>query len=309
MQITKAPGALFLMPSPTAFITLRLMPSRSSRLMPGLRGTPAVTMTTSEPAQSAQFEVPVTWDASAFTFHFGAPKVLVQAPSNLTGICDRSIQPEIDAALDGSESIDGVIAHVRDTIDDADIAIDVDDRKLDWARGFGATEKARDFFQRPLRGRDGELLGVVGWFRDITEQQQAARAAEEASRALLQALSTPLLPVADGVIVLPLIGVLDPVRIEQVRRTLLAGVVRYQAQVVIVDVTGVEGDETPPLAGLVDSARGVALLGATCMLTGIRPAVARALVERDIDLSGLLILRDLKAGIARALALRAVSPG
>ena len=38
---------------------------------------------------------------------------LVQAPSNLTGICDRSIQPEIDAALDGSESIDGVIAAVE----------------------------------------------------------------------------------------------------------------------------------------------------------------------------------------------------
>ena len=110
-------------------------------------------------------------------------------------------------------------------------------------------------------------------------------------------------------IVLPLIGVLDPVRIEQVRRTLLAGVMRYQAQVVIVDVTGVEGDETPPLAGLVGSARGVALLGATCMLTGIRPAVARAIVERDIDLTGLVILRDLKAGITRALALRAASPG
>jgi hypothetical protein len=42
-----------LMPSPTAFITLRLMPSRSSRLMPGLRGTPAVTMITSAPAMSA----------------------------------------------------------------------------------------------------------------------------------------------------------------------------------------------------------------------------------------------------------------
>ena len=53
MQITKASGALALMPSPTAFITFRLMPSRSSRLMPGLRATPAVTMITSAPAMSA----------------------------------------------------------------------------------------------------------------------------------------------------------------------------------------------------------------------------------------------------------------
>ena len=50
MQMTKALGAYFLMPAPTCSMTLRLMPSRSSRLMPGLRGTPAVTMQTSAPS-------------------------------------------------------------------------------------------------------------------------------------------------------------------------------------------------------------------------------------------------------------------
>ena len=53
MQITKAFGAYLAMPSPTDFITLRLMPIRSSRLMPGLRGTPAVTMMTSAPRMSS----------------------------------------------------------------------------------------------------------------------------------------------------------------------------------------------------------------------------------------------------------------
>ena len=50
MQITKALGAYFLMPEPTCSMTLRLMPRRSSRLMPGLRGTPAVTMHTAAPS-------------------------------------------------------------------------------------------------------------------------------------------------------------------------------------------------------------------------------------------------------------------
>ena len=49
MQITKASGAYCLMPSPTAAMTLRLIPNKSSRLMPGLRGTPAVTITASAP--------------------------------------------------------------------------------------------------------------------------------------------------------------------------------------------------------------------------------------------------------------------
>ena len=53
MQMTKAFGAYCLMPLPTASMTLRLMPRRSSRLMPGLRGTPAVTMTTSAPSMAA----------------------------------------------------------------------------------------------------------------------------------------------------------------------------------------------------------------------------------------------------------------
>ena len=53
MQITKASGAWSRMPSPTAFMTLRLMPSRSSRLIPGFRGTPAVTMHTLAPRMSA----------------------------------------------------------------------------------------------------------------------------------------------------------------------------------------------------------------------------------------------------------------
>ena len=74
-------------------------------------------------------------------------------------------------------------------------------------------------------------------------------------------------------------------------------------------VTRGEGDGAPPPPRAGRGAPGGALLGATCMFTGIRPAVARAIVERDIDLTGLVILRDLKAGITRALALRAASPG
>ncbi len=59
MQMTKASGAYLAMPAPTCSITLRLISSRSSRLMPGLRGTPAVTITTSAPAMSLYSDVPL----------------------------------------------------------------------------------------------------------------------------------------------------------------------------------------------------------------------------------------------------------
>lgn len=174
-------------------------------------------------------------------------------------------------------------------------------RQADGSERWLETQKA------PLRGRDGELLGVVGWFCDITAEREAEREAEGAQRALVQAMATPLLPVADGVIVLPLVGQFDAARDEQVRQTLLAGVVTHRAQVVILDVTGLEGDDLSALAGLVRTGRGVRLLGATCVLTGIRPAVAQLMVAAQVDLAGLVVLRDLKAGIAHALLLRAGS--
>lgn len=97
----------------------------------------------------------------------------------------------------------------------------------------------------------------------------------------LMAMSTPLIPVSDRVIVMPLIGTLDPQRAEQVLATLLEGVQQNQAQVAILDITGVTVIDAFVAGVLINAAQVVRLLGTRIILTGIRPEVAQTLVRLD----------------------------
>ncbi|HEY0137861.1 MAG TPA: PAS domain-containing protein, partial [Nannocystis sp.] len=101
------------------------------------------------------------------------------------------------------------------------------------AQGFQGETRWVEHTKAPIFGDSDELLGVVGIFRDITDQKLAEQATAAEQRAAMLRMSTPLLPVADGVIVLPLIGSLDPDRAEQVMQALLAGVVEHRATTAI----------------------------------------------------------------------------
>ncbi|MCY1007698.1 PAS domain-containing protein [Nannocystis pusilla] len=153
----------------------------------------------------------------------------------------------------------------------------------------------------PLRDRAGALLGLVGWFHDVTARKLAEEVAARAHQEALQELATPLLPVADGVVVMPLVGTLDETRGTQATQILLAGVAEHRAHTAILDVTGVREIDTHVIEGIVRAARGVRLLGAEAVITGIRPAVAQAIAALGIPLEGVVALADLKAGVAHAL--------
>ncbi len=137
--------------------------------------------------------------------------------------------------------------------------------------------------------------------RDITERKEAEalirRQAEQ-----LRALSTPLIPINDRVLVMPLIGNLDSERAAQILETLLEGVTRRGATAVILDVTGVSVIDTQVADALMRAARALGLVGARVVLTGIRPEVAQTLVALGADFSGIATCSTLQAGIARALA-------
>lgn len=157
-------------------------------------------------------------------------------------------------------------------------------------------------YKAPVISDTGELLGVLGCHRDVTARRRAEDDAAAAHRQALRELATPLLPVADGVLVMPLIGVLDPERCDMVTQTLLAGVVQHRAAVAILDVTGLHTIDTTAADGLVRAARAVRLLGAQTVVTGIRPSVVQILVGLGVDLGDFPVLADLKAGIAYAIA-------
>jgi PAS domain S-box-containing protein len=158
-----------------------------------------------------------------------------------------------------------------------------------------------------LRNEDGSPAGLCGVTMDITARKEAedeqARLREEIIQSqarLLAELSTPLIPLSAGVIALPLVGAIDRARAQRVVETLLHGISAAGARFAILDITGVPAVDTHVADALLKAARGVKLLGAEIVLTGICPEVAQTLVTLGADLAGIVTLGTLEAGIRYA---------
>ncbi|MGK4008681.1 PAS domain S-box protein [Sorangium sp. So ce1036] len=165
-----------------------------------------------------------------------------------------------------------------------------------------------------IAGPSGEPTGMAAFWRDITEQlrYEQEKLAQiqviEAQQAALRELGTPLIPIADGVIAMPLIGAIDRDRAQQILEALLGALGETQAAVAILDITGVKAVDGEVAAALVRVAQAASLLGAEVVLTGIRPVVAQAMVDLGVELRGLVTCGTLQSGVAYALQ-RKVRPG
>lgn len=136
--------------------------------------------------------------------------------------------------------------------------------------------------------------------QELVERKRAQSLIQEQA-ALLAQLSTPLIPLSDQVLVLPLIGAVDTMRAQQITETLLSGVVEHKAQVVIIDITGLPYMDTHVAGMLTHTAQALQLLGSTTVLTGIRPEVAQTLVSLGLQLHGVRTFATLQSGIAFAI--------
>jgi GAF domain-containing protein len=145
--------------------------------------------------------------------------------------------------------------------------------------------------------------------RELVERERAERERAALQEKILEAhaerlaeLSTPLIPITDRVVVLPLIGTMDADRARQVLEVAVAGVHARRAQVLIVDITGVKSADGGAESTLMATARAVRLLGAEMVITGISAQVAQTLVERDVRFGSIVTKATLQDGIAFALA-------
>jgi anti-anti-sigma factor len=121
----------------------------------------------------------------------------------------------------------------------------------------------------------------------------------------LRELQSPIVPIADGVLVVPLIGGFDRARAQQFVQDILEGVELRRAHTVLLDVTGLPVIDTLAARTLLDAAVAVQLLGARLILVGIAPAVAQTIVGLGIDLRNLRIERDLQSAVERVLVSQA----
>ncbi|MCM3170218.1 RsbT co-antagonist protein RsbRA [Peribacillus frigoritolerans] len=119
----------------------------------------------------------------------------------------------------------------------------------------------------------------------------------------LQELSAPLIPVLEGITVMPLIGTIDMERAKQIMENLLTGVVKHRSEVVLIDITGVPVVDTMVAHHIIQAAEAVRLVGAKCILCGIRPEIAQTIVNLGINLNEVITKNTLKKGIEVALEL------
>ena len=125
--------------------------------------------------------------------------------------------------------------------------------------------------------------------RTIREQQEAIRE-----------LSTPVLQVRERLLILPIIGVIDPHRARQLTEQLLRGIRTNRARVVVIDITGVAAMDSNVANHLVLTVEASRLLGATVIVTGLSPEIAQTLVNIGGDLTKMNTVGDLQGGIEEA---------
>jgi rsbT co-antagonist protein RsbR len=155
-------------------------------------------------------------------------------------------------------------------------------------------------------------------FRDEAIQQQSARESVERLESQLAELalaldektqlldvirqaSTPIVPVVNGILVVPLVGTFDAFRAELLTEKLLHEITRCKARTAILDISGVPVFDTLAAQLMIRLARSVRLLGARVYLVGMSPNIARTVVGLGIELGSLESYATLQDGLARAL--------
>lgn len=116
-------------------------------------------------------------------------------------------------------------------------------------------------------------------------------------KSAIRALMIPVLEVDDGIVALPIVGVVDSTRAADLTTTLLTCIATRGVRCVILDLTGVELIDTSTADHLLKVERAASLMGARCVLTGIGPEIAQTMVALGVDLTQLRTLRTMKEGL------------
>ncbi|MDC0669710.1 PAS domain-containing protein [Nannocystis radixulma] len=219
--------------------------------------------------------------------------------------CLRNLHP---AALSPERQPDGRLSREKSIeMDDTARARGV--HRFEWMhQRMDGEEFPVEVTLTPVRLPDGPVLLVV--WRDLTEQRaRAAELREQAVQLALQQqtirrLSTPIIRVAAGVLLVPIVGDLDRDGAATMTDTLLRAISDHGARTVIVDLTGAENLDEATTAALVRIGAAAALLGADAVLAGIQPPLARTLIALGVDLSRLRTTSTAEQAIAAALAHR-----
>jgi anti-anti-sigma regulatory factor len=135
---------------------------------------------------------------------------------------------------------------------------------------------------------------------DVTDLKKAEERLAEQQKEILE-LSTPVIRIWKGIVVAPMVGLLDSQRTQQFMERFLDSIVSTNAAVALVDITGVPAVDTQTAQHLIESVNAARLLGAHVIITGISPAIAQTIVQLGVDLSDVTTCASLSVGLQTGL--------
>jgi rsbT co-antagonist protein RsbR len=162
------------------------------------------------------------------------------------------------------------------------------------ARGRAQIDEQQRLLEKRVAERTADLQ------RTLADLQQATDERTQLQETVRE-LASPVVPVMDGIVVMPLIGVIDSARAAGLTHTLLTAIEQHRATTVIMDVTGVPIIDTQVAQVLLQTAAASRLIGARTILVGMRPELAQTIVGLGLDLSQLITRADLQSGVRYAM--------
>ncbi len=212
----------------------------------------------------------------------------LQVGDKVYGALDVHSQ-ELDAFSEGDiHTLQGIGGNIANALEGARL---FEERK----RSAEQLEKAYAEVEKRVEERTVDLQ------RETAERERLQQEIIEAQQRSIRELTTPIIPVMDRIIVVPLIGNIDDQRAAEMTRRLLAGIRQHRAKVVILDITGVPLVDTTVAGHLYRTIQAARLKGARAIVTGMSNAVAETIVELGIDWSKVETLRNLQIGLRVAL--------
>ena len=226
-----------------------------------------------------------------------AQEVFSEATSvydNYVGVLETgSVEALQDYARDLSERIIPRGVETNEVVGIVLLLRDVLARSLfeKYHHDFGLLNRVLDAYE-PAANRIANTVAVSF----VQERERVIRQQQDA----IQELSTPVLQVRERLLILPIIGVLDGQRAQQLTEQLLGGIRRHRAKVVVVDVTGVAELDAAVANHLVQTVDASRLMGAGVIITGLSSEIAQTLVTIGVDLTKMNTVGDLQGGIEEA---------
>ncbi|HPC32815.1 MAG TPA: PAS domain-containing protein [Syntrophales bacterium] len=158
-----------------------------------------------------------------------------------------------------------------------------------------------EYYTAPLRDPDGKIIGGLEYVLDITERVRYEERLREQARTISE-ISTPAIKLWEGIVILPVVGLVDSMRAQQMMDIMLNKIAETSCKVAILDIQGVPAVDTAVANHLIKIVKATRLMGCQAIISGISPIVAQTIVSLGIDM-GVKTNSTLNDALAEAFTL------